>query len=42
MQRVYIRRNGKDILLTEQEMWEVYRTCKEFEEEYLNDHKDGD
>lgn len=33
MQRVYIRRNGKDILLTEQEMWQVYRTCKEFEEE---------
>lgn len=42
MQRVYIRRNGKEILLTEQEMWQVYRTCKEFEEEYLNDHKDGD
>ena len=33
MQRVYIHRNGKDILLTEQEMWQVYRTCKEFEEE---------
>ena len=33
MQRVYIHRNGKDILLTEEEMWQVYRVCKQFEEE---------
>lgn len=32
MQRVYIYRNGKDIVLTEEEMWQVYRVCKEFEE----------
>lgn len=25
MQRVYIRRNGKEILLTEQEMWQERR-----------------
>nr|DAZ58726.1 MAG TPA: hypothetical protein [Caudoviricetes sp.] len=29
MQRVYIRRNGKEILLTEQEMWQERRISHE-------------
>lgn len=32
MQRMYIRRNGKDILLTEDEMWKAFHLCQEEQE----------